>query len=717
MDWKKILMKLCGLPLKQIGAGVMAVVLATGSMGISSYSMSDYDYDSEETMVAQVVETETPTETVEEIVEVEEEEEEETVVQLYLTTTSIEKDLKIKIVNADSKVVTGEEFTVKVKEDKSGAKATEYTDEDKDGIIYIDDLEEGDYAVELEEIEGYEIVEGSITAAVKGQIEYKKVDVTDEIKTESEVNVAVEDTAVNSVEEEGSLTDTIELLESTVTTSKVARSEVDTSLITKASTGSDKSSSTLQKTTTEQVLVEDDTDTTDTTEENTEGTNETEETKETDETEETEEITESEDVDTDTNTNTEGSEGSGETETLTSSSGRFVAVTYQDVTYTYKATVSIPASATLYNCDVSASNSIKLTLTSDDPYGIIKSISWNSQDTTVCTVSETSGSSTTVTMKSTGVANVRAKVTYYTDGNGSTTSVDLLCKVLVDELSDSETVLKDTSGNTLYVDSNATTTAKVKDYMKYTTFYTSPQYTGWQTQDGKVYYYDANHNKVTGSQVIGGVTYTFASDGSLSQSSGNRGIDVSKYQGSIDWSAVAASGISFAIIRAGYRGSSTGVLVEDPYFRTNIKGATAAGIKVGVYFFTQAITEAEAVEEASMVLSLVSGYKITYPIFIDTESATNGRANGLGVSERTAIVSAFCKTIKNGGYTAGVYASKSWFNSKLNASSLSSYCIWVAQYNSSCTYSGKYNLWQYSSKGSVSGISGNVDMNISYLGY
>ncbi len=718
MDWKNILMKLCGLPLKQIGAGVMAVVLATGSLGISSYSMSDYDYDSEETMVAQVVETEVQEAALEEVAETEETEEEEEIVQLYLATTSIEKDLKVKIVDANSKVVTGEEFTIKVKEDTTGAKSTEYTDEDKDGIIYIDELEEGDYIVELEEIEGYEIVEGSITAAVKGQIEYKKVDVTDEIKTEAEVNVAVEDTAVNNVEEEGTLADTLELLESTVTTSKVDRSKVDTSLLTKASV-SGKNEKTVTKTVITYVTNEvEDTDDEEVQEEQQE-----EQEEQDDPVVDENDDDDGEDQEEETPVVEEDGQGDGEatpTEEEVAKTGRFVAVTTSEptkVTETFNATVSIPETATLYNCDVSASNSVKLELTTGGDTTVIKSIEWKSKDTTVCTVSETSGNSTTVTMKSTGVANVQAKVFYYTDGDGNSTSVDLLCQVVVDEFSDTETVLKDTSGNTLYVDSDATTTAKVSDYMKYTTFYTSPQYTGWQTQDGKVYYYDADHNKVTGSQVIGGVTYTFSSDGSLSQSSGNRGIDVSKYQGSIDWSAVAASGISFAIIRAGYRGSSTGALIEDPYFKTNIKGATAAGIKVGVYFFTQAITEAEAVEEASMVLSLVSGYKITYPIFIDTESATNGRANGLSKSERTAIVSAFCKTIKNAGYTAGVYASKSWFNNQLSASSLSSYCIWVAQYNSSCTYSGKYNLWQYSSKGSVSGISGNVDMNISYLGY
>ena len=310
-----------------------------------------------------------------------------------------------------------------------------------------------------------------------------------------------------------------------------------------------------------------------------------------------------------------------------------------------------------------------------------------------------------------------ATITYVTDEKETTKEASLKTTVTVADFSDSSVVLKDKSGNVLYTDANATKQANLKDYASTDTFYTSPQYTGWRTDGGKVYYYDANHNKITGNQVIGGVMYTFGGDGALSQSSGNRGIDVSKYQGNIDWGAVAASGINFAIIRVGYRGSSSGALVQDPYFKKNISGATKAGIKVGLYFFTQAVNEAEAVEEASMAMSLASGYKVTYPIFIDTESASGGRANGLSKSTRTAVVKAFCQTIRNGGYKAGVYASKSWYANQLNASALNGYCIWVAQYNSSCTYSGKYDMWQYSSKGSVSGIKGNVDMNISYTGY
>ena len=128
---------------------------------------------------------------------------------------------------------------------------------------------------------------------------------------------------------------------------------------------------------------------------------------------------------------------------------------------------------------------------------------------------------------------------------------------------------------------------------------------------------DKNGKKVTGEQVIQGAKYNFASDGSLVTGSGTMGIDVSKWNGTIDWNAVKNSGISYVIIRCGYRGSSQGSLIEDPMYKKNIKGATDAGLKVGVYFFTQAITKAEAVEEESMVLELVKNYRISYPIFID----------------------------------------------------------------------------------------------------
>lgn len=195
------------------------------------------------------------------------------------------------------------------------------------------------------------------------------------------------------------------------------------------------------------------------------------------------------------------------------------------------------------------------------------------------------------------------------------------------------------------------------------------------------------------------------------------GIDVSKWNREIDWEKVKAAGVDFAIIRAGYRGSTTGSLVVDPYFETNIKAATRAGVKVGVYFFTQAVNEVEAVEEASMALELVNEYNLDYPIFIDTEGAGgNGRADGLDVETRTLVCDAFCRTVVNAGREAGVYSGRNWFYNKIQVSRLENYCIWLAEWRSVPLYDGYYHMWQYTSKGKIDGIEGNVDMNISYMG-
>jgi len=194
------------------------------------------------------------------------------------------------------------------------------------------------------------------------------------------------------------------------------------------------------------------------------------------------------------------------------------------------------------------------------------------------------------------------------------------------------------------------------------------------------------------------------------------GIDVSKWNGDIDWDMVKNAGVEFAIIRAGYRGSVTGSLVEDPRFADNIRGATASGIPVGVYFFTQAVNEVEAVEEASAVLQLIREYELDYPVFIDTEGAGgNGRADNLDADTRTLVCEAFCRTIANAGYRAGVYASRNWYNNNLHVDNLEQYCIWLAEYRHTPLYQGYYHMWQYTSKGAVDGIAGNVDMNVSYL--
>lgn len=196
------------------------------------------------------------------------------------------------------------------------------------------------------------------------------------------------------------------------------------------------------------------------------------------------------------------------------------------------------------------------------------------------------------------------------------------------------------------------------------------------------------------------------------------GIDVSKWNKTIDWKKVKDAGVEFAIIRLGYRGSSTGALVEDPYFKKNMEGALDAGVRVGVYFFTQAVTSVEAVEEASMVLALCKDYKVSFPMYIDTEGAGgNGRADKLSVDERTQVVKAFCETIENEGHTAGVYASKHWFENRLHDEQLKPYQIWLAQYSREATYDGEYGMWQYTSAGKIDGINTLVDFNVSYMDY
>lgn len=784
-------------------AGISAVSVGTAS--VAGYV--SYGYESLPTQIAQVQvieeepaaeeepasEEEMPEEELPE--EEEEAEEEDETVELSLNATSIEKDLKVKIQNQNGKVVSGEAFVISLASaTEKNAKATEYTDKDKDGIIYIDKLTAGKYTVTLQEIEGYVMKKASITAEVKGKIEYKKVDVTDEIKKESQINTAIEDTAVNNVPVESTMTDTLPLLESKTSASTVEKSDIPAPSMAKASIGSGKSSVTLTRKSSVQAPAEDNkgNQTTDpanpgtTTNPTNPGTEQKPDIPSKDETNpgtETKPDTPSKDETgsgTGTDSGTEqkpdpqpedktdsetgqkpdthpengagsgieanpvegqGSEPAQQSEPATdeveqanpaalvqeamirnlfapkTARGALLAAAGTAVPATDQtATAAIPSELTLYS---SGSTEYTITLETSGEKSIIQKVEWTISDDSVASLSGTSGESVKATGKKSGSATLKAVITYAADDKGGTAKAELSCKVTVGEsaVSDASAPLKDKNGNQLYVDSEGKTEATLADYEKYDKFYTAPKYTGWQTIDGSVYYYDSDHKAVTGNQVIGGVAYSFSDSGKLSQSSGNRGIDVSKYQGNIDWGAVAASGINFAIIRAGYRGSSTGVLVEDPYFKKNISGAAKAGIKVGIYFFTQAISEAEAVEEASMCISLASGYKLTYPIFIDTESASGGRANGLGKSARTAVVNAFCRTVSNAGYKAGVYASKSWYNNQLSASSLSGYCIWVAQYASECTYSGKKDMWQYTSKGKVSGIKGNVDMNISYTGY
>ena len=312
-----------------------------------------------------------------------------------------------------------------------------------------------------------------------------------------------------------------------------------------------------------------------------------------------------------------------------------------------------------------------------------------------------------------------AVITVSCKENGEEVKATCTVTVKVHPKYDKTTALKDQSGRVLYVqDGSNYREAVVADYYTYDKFFVKGEerYAGWQTLNGKVYYFKGDGTKVTGEQVIQGAKYTFASDGSLIVGTGTVGIDVSRWNGNINWNQVKNSGISYVIIRCGYRGSTKGSLIVDPMFEDYIKGATAAGLKVGVYFVTQAVDEREAVEEASMVLEMIKDYTISYPVFLDVEPS-GGRGDKISKETRTAVCKAFCETIKNANYTPGIYANKNWFTEKMDASALGAYKIWLAQYAEKPTYTGRYDMWQYRSNGRVSGISGDVDMNHSYLGY
>lgn len=193
---------------------------------------------------------------------------------------------------------------------------------------------------------------------------------------------------------------------------------------------------------------------------------------------------------------------------------------------------------------------------------------------------------------------------------------------------------------------------------------------------------------------------------------GSLGIDVSEFNGNIDWKAVKEHGVKFAFIRVAGRFSVSAGIYDDSMFEYNIAQAKANGIQVGVYFFTQAVNSDEAIEEARYAINKIKPYGIDLPIVIDSEAVSGGgRHAAISADERTEVIKSFCEEVSSQGYTPMIYASTWWLNNKLNMSELSAYKVWVAQYNSTLTYNGSYNIWQYTSEGRINGISGNVDCN------
>ena len=253
--------------------------------------------------------------------------------------------------------------------------------------------------------------------------------------------------------------------------------------------------------------------------------------------------------------------------------------------------------------------------------------------------------------------------------------------------------------------------------------------TGIQNEN-MVYIYDNGIEKIEYPEINGAVFNDYDMNlletdekkhKTLFDESGNKrsrfGIDVSSYQQNIDWQAVKADGVEFAILRIGYRGYETGQLTEDKYFRRNLEGAKAAGIETGVYFFSQALTSEEALEEAEYVINLLAetGAELAFPVVFDWEFPTDedpARTDGMAGGIQTACCRAFCDRIKEAGFKPMYYSTINTAIFRYDMGELSDIPLWLADYNRTCNFTYDYKMWQYSCSGVVDGIEGLVDFNI-----
>lgn len=211
--------------------------------------------------------------------------------------------------------------------------------------------------------------------------------------------------------------------------------------------------------------------------------------------------------------------------------------------------------------------------------------------------------------------------------------------------------------------------------------------------------------------------FSYDDDGVLVYTDAYVGIDVSSYQGDIDWEKVAADGIDFAIIRLGYRGATEGGLYEDKYFEQNIAGAIDAGVKVGVYFYSQAITREEAEEEANFVIERIADYQITYPVCFDWEytNITDSRVEDMIGEEVSYFATGFLNVISEAGYETAIYMTDASYNNVYDIVMKEDYNIWYSDFEGIADVSYGYKILQHSCTGSVDGIYGNVDLNISFV--
>lgn len=190
-----------------------------------------------------------------------------------------------------------------------------------------------------------------------------------------------------------------------------------------------------------------------------------------------------------------------------------------------------------------------------------------------------------------------------------------------------------------------------------------------------------------------------------------KGIDVSKHNGNVNWSHVKADGVKFAIIRAGY---GKEISQKDPQFENNYAGCKSNGVPVGAYWYSYAMSETEARQEAAVCLQVLKGKTFEFPIYYDIEEK---KQFALGKAKCSAIAKAFLETLENAGYWVGIYSSKYFLSTYFTDEIRTNYAVWVAQYNARCTYCGQYGIWQKSSTGKVYGVSGNVDMNECFIDY
>ena len=197
------------------------------------------------------------------------------------------------------------------------------------------------------------------------------------------------------------------------------------------------------------------------------------------------------------------------------------------------------------------------------------------------------------------------------------------------------------------------------------------------------------------------------------------GVDISKFQDYVDFVKVKKAGVDFVMLRVGTRGYGAGQLILDEYFNGNIKRATDAGLEVGVYFFSQAITKEEAIEEANMVIESLGDYRIGYPVAFDMELIENdtARTDILTKAEKTEIAKAFLDTVAAAGYKTIIYGNKEWLIKEIDMSKLTAYDVWLSQAADIPDYPYKFAMWQYSFEGFVDGITGYVNMNISFVNY